>query len=77
MTYNPTTGGHAPSDLRDAFLSAIEGFVTNGSLPSNMDTLCGQLWNCTDTLPGAEAAALDLPAVSSYAKAARRLRSRG
>lgn len=28
MTYVPTTGGHAPNDLRDAFLSLLEGYAS-------------------------------------------------
>ena len=36
--------------------------------------LCGQLWNCTDILPGMACADLDLPEGSTYARAVRKLR---
>lgn len=43
-----------------------------------LDWLCGQLWNCTDTLPGGVRADLD-DAAGTYAQAARLVitRSRG
>lgn len=37
--------------------------------------LVGQLWHCTDTLPGSECDGLDLPQGSSFAVAARKVRS--
>ena len=61
--YNPARGGHAPGDVRDAFLEAIEAFenwedgddeptveVRGSDLP--ISQACGLLWNCTDILPG-------------------------
>ena len=37
--------------------------------------LTGQLWNCTDTVPGETCELLGLPRGSSYAQAARALRA--
>jgi hypothetical protein len=37
--------------------------------------LTGQLWNCSDILPGGACSELDLPAGSTYAVAARMLRA--
>lgn len=61
--YKPAAGGHAPGDLRDAFLSAVEDLrswrpkmpepITSvREQPVPLSALCGLLWNCTDCLPG-------------------------
>ena len=83
-TYQPALGGHAPGHLRSLFCEWIE----TGEVPTNDCTvpyqdqpnllrwLIGQLWNCTDTVPGSECAMLDLPAGSTYAQAARNVRAR-
>ena len=63
--FKPARGGHAPSDLRDAFLSAVEDlrrwapgkpvpFVEVRERRVLLDTLCGLLWNCTDALPSSD-----------------------
>lgn len=64
--FNPARGGHAPSDVHEAFRIAIERFegwndgeaepVVNlrGSDVSLID-ITGLLWNCTDTMPVADA----------------------
>jgi hypothetical protein len=60
--YKPAHGGHAPSDVRDAFLNAIDDLRSwQPGMPEPMaelrerqvpiTVLCGLLWNCTDTLP--------------------------
>lgn len=67
--YNPARGGHAPNDIRDAFLEAIEAFekwkdgeseptvdVDGSDIP--ISQVCGLLWNCTDILPGAAVVSL-------------------
>ncbi|HEY1243342.1 MAG TPA: hypothetical protein VGF29_00790 [Hyphomicrobiaceae bacterium] len=55
--YQPARGGHAPGDIREAFLDALLA----DELPATVEVrgrqmplaqLCGLLWNCTDTLPG-------------------------
>ena len=60
--YNPARGGHAPSDLRDAFLKTVEAVfdwstgepeptveVREREMP--VSAVCGHLWNCRDVLP--------------------------
>jgi hypothetical protein len=62
MTYQPKLGGHAPDDLREEFLTALDEYVNGG--PEDGDEvafykenvahlwhLAGQLWNCTDFTP--------------------------
>jgi hypothetical protein len=60
--YRPARGGHAPGDIRDAFLVALEelrGWAPGTAEPTAevrerqvpLSVLCGLLWNCTDTLP--------------------------
>ena len=59
----PAKGGHAPGDVRDAFLEAITAFMEwkNGEPEPTVELreqqvplskLCGLLWNCRDILPG-------------------------
>ena len=67
--FNPARGGHAPGDLRDAFLSAVDGFWNGDLGPTStiefrgheltVEDLCGLLWNCTDAIPSAYRAALE------------------
>jgi hypothetical protein len=73
--YNPARGGHAPGHLRDRFLELIEGRLPdNAAEREELFDLCGQLWNCSDTLPSGCAEQLDLRA-GSYASLARQLRA--
>jgi len=62
-SYKPATGGHAPGDVRDAFLKAIEAYeawedgepepaVDLRDQPTRLSVLCGLLWNCSDIMPG-------------------------
>lgn len=74
MTFNPTTGGHAPAVLRDAFLAFVYDQPVDELLAP--ERLCGLLWNCSDTLPRAAADDLELPAGSTYAQAARAVKAR-
>ena len=75
MAYNPARGGHAPGHLRDRFLELIEGGMPDGEAErEELRTLCGQLWNCTDTIPSGYAEGIDLKA-GSYAMVARQLRA--
>lgn len=59
--YKPAAGGHAPGDLRDAFLAVVEDLrswrpgapeptVEVREQPVPFSVLCGLLWNCTDCL---------------------------
>jgi len=64
--YRPALGGHAPGDLRDAFVEAIETYEqwNGGSEPTvevrawhadgramPISEICGLLWNRSDALP--------------------------
>lgn len=62
-SFRPSRGGHAPGDVRDSFLEAIDAFENwNDGDPEPVVTVregavaisavCGLLWNCRDTLPG-------------------------
>lgn len=64
-SYRPARGGHAPGDLRNAFLEAIEAYgawIPKGPEPTvevqdrpiGLAALCGLLWNCSDIMPGSE-----------------------
>ena len=64
-TYSPLRGGHAPGDVRDAFLEAIVAFmewaegepeptVELCNRPVPICNVCGVLWNCSDTIPRSE-----------------------
>lgn len=60
-SFNPSRGGHAPGDVREAFRDAIESFESwfdgeaepvvklRGTDMSLID-ITGLLWNCTDTM---------------------------
>ena len=63
--YKPARGGHAPGDLRNAFLEAIEAYegwdegqpepeieVRDRMMP--ISRVCGLVWNCSDIMPGME-----------------------
>lgn len=73
MPYRADRGGHAPSSLRDAFCEWVTSESVN---PRSLRRLTGQLWNCTDCLPGHLCDHLEIPRGSTYAVAARTLRDR-
>jgi hypothetical protein len=88
--YNPARGGHAPGDVREAFLEGIKALLDwQAGEPEPMvelrdrampvSTVAGLLWSCADTLPRDTRATLEdlgveLPGYVSYAAAARRLK---
>lgn len=78
--YQPNRGGHAPGHLRDAFVEMIESdpsiTVDVDGEPRPARWLRGQLWNCTDCLPGSVCSTLEIPQGSTYAQAARHLAAR-
>lgn len=65
--YRPAAGGHAPGDLRDAFVEAVDAFQQweDGEPEPSVamrarhhdgrnvpiSDVCGVLWNCSDILP--------------------------
>jgi hypothetical protein len=82
MPYSPTTGGHAPDNLRKAFEMWIDahwpknlasGTIKVDSTYHSIEWLTGQLWNCTDILPRLSCDALALPQGSTYAQAVRHI----
>lgn len=77
--------GHAPNDLRTAFLNLVEAYYRSGgtTFPDQKvddrwitaKALCGRLWNCIDVMPGDDVALLDLTGGATFARAARHLRA--
>jgi hypothetical protein len=82
---------HVPGYLRDTFVWLIEGKesvaeefyadktrarLEEMNADEQLRWLSGQLWNCTDILPGSVCTELDLRQGSTYAQAARLLRGR-
>jgi hypothetical protein len=63
--------GHHGNDVRDAFQAANEA-----DDHEQLYRLAGRLWSCTDIMPGWDCEHLDLPRGSTYAQAARLIRSR-
>ncbi len=83
VPFSPFRQGHAPDDLRSAFLEALEDYYKQrgaADAAALLNAACGPLWNCTDVLPGSDC---DLVAAIvgverrgySYAAAARQLRA--
>jgi hypothetical protein len=81
--YSPARGGHAPNDLRDAFIECVEARgapVDFQDRRVTLDHLCGYLWNCSDTLPGyvcdlvTDLVGEDVSRGYTFASAARALR---
>jgi hypothetical protein len=76
--FNAGRGGHAPGHLREAFWEWAEAdqavTVTVDETERPVAWLFGQLWNCSDVMPGAGCDDLDLPRGSTYAQAVRRLK---
>jgi hypothetical protein len=84
-SYDPRRGGHAPGDVRDAFIEAIDAYQgwRTGPEPTvelreqqvTISQLCGLLWNCQDTLPSHEYDVIrgmaDTPPAGSYGGTAR------
>jgi hypothetical protein len=78
VSYDPRRGGHAPGHLRDAFLEWLDTGESTHTVVvlgehRSLNWLCGQLWNCTDVLPGSECDLLDLPQGSTYAQAVQKV----
>ena len=77
MKYRPNRGGHAPGHLREAFQSWLnsdrEETVEIDEKTVPLHRLIGQLWNCTDILPGEYCQSLDLVRGSTYAQVVRKV----
>ena len=84
MLFKANRGGHAPGHLRDALLAYLDedtdsDTVTVGYKERKMPLrwLIGQLWNCTDVMPGEYCAMLGLTQGSTYAQAVRKMVAEG
>jgi hypothetical protein len=74
--------GHAPDDLRQAFLFGIGQLYNFDGEPTvafrdgrvTMRALCGMLRNCTDIVPGPECGYLGVPEGTTYGEAARKIK---
>ena len=88
--YDPSRGGHAPGHLRRAFCDWLEVVSAreDGEIPDTVIVgwaeeerplrwLIGQLWNCSDQLPGGVVGDLfdlfEFEAAFTYAAAVRKL----
>ena len=74
---------HTPSHLREAFQEYLDSDTPTSSFrvehdgeQKSIDWLLGQLWKCTDILPGGYCDQLDLPHGSTYAQAVRRMKEK-
>jgi hypothetical protein len=70
----PAKSGHLSVDPRADFCGELESYAVTGAATSALDHLCGQLWNCSDTLPALTCNDADVPRGSTYAAAAQRIR---
>ena len=60
--------------IRDAFIEGIERCqhaISPIAVDAELSRVAGHVWNCTDVLPSDYCAALEIPAGSTYAQAAR------
>lgn len=89
LRFDPAIGGHAPGDMRDGLLAAIDAFVTWTSGPEpelrfgadlvlvRISRICQHLSRCSDALPGVAAAmvaeAAGVPPPETYGAAANAL----
>ena len=92
MKYRADQGGHVSGHLREAFVMLLDlgkseevlyldDIVDRGEFIYDREEtsarwIIGQVWNCTDFMPGPACADLDLPQGSTYAQGARRLKER-
>jgi hypothetical protein len=75
--YDPETGGHAPGDMRDAMLAAIDAFMAwtagaepeiafgSDAVPVRISRVAAYMARCTDPLPGVAAALVSQAAGSA------------
>ena len=83
--FKPSRGGHAPGDVRDAFVEAAESWrhwepdtesepvVDLRDKPTPITTAIRLLWNCVDIMPSGLCDCVDLSQGSTYAQGARRM----
>jgi hypothetical protein len=66
---------HLSADPQADFCGELESYAVTGEATVALDRLCGQLWNCRDTLPALACKDAGAPEGSTYAAAARRIKS--
>jgi hypothetical protein len=66
---------HSSLDPGADFCGELESYAVTGEATIALDRLCGQLWNCRDTLPALACKDAGVPEGSTYAAAARRTKS--
>ena len=62
-------------DPRVEFCGELEGYAVTGEATTALDRLCDELWNCSDILPKFACRDAGAPEGSTYAVAARRIKS--
>jgi hypothetical protein len=70
-----TKSKHLSVDRRADFCGELESFAVMGEATIALDRLCGQFWNCRDTLPALACKDAGAPEGSTYAAAARRIKN--
>jgi hypothetical protein len=65
----------SPADPQADFCGELESYAVTGEATIALDRLCGELWSCHDTLPALACKDAGAPAGSTYAAAARRIKS--
>jgi hypothetical protein len=71
----PAKSEHSSVDPRADFCGELEGYAVTGEATAALDRLCDQLWNCRDILPKLGCKDAGAPEGSTYAVAARRIKS--
>lgn len=81
MDYESSQGSFVPNEIKSAFQTWVDEHTDETVMiygeQQSVEWLTGQLWHCTDVLPGATCDVLNLPPGSTYAEAARRVRETG
>lgn len=70
--------GHAVGDLRGAFCDWVDdpdAELNVHGQPVTIQWVLGQLWNCTDVLPGAMYSELEMTGQQTYAAAVRKIKA--
>ena len=69
------TARQSRGDPQTEFCGELEGYAVTGEATAALDRLFGQLWNCRDPLPALACTDAGTPEGSTYAAAARRIKS--
>jgi hypothetical protein len=71
----PARSEHSSVDPLADFCGELEGYAVTGEATVALDRLCDELWNCRDILPKLACRDAGAPEGSTYAAAARRIKS--